>query len=90
VLLNIAASTLGIFNVKRISIMGLPTQIAARNRQTASLYPYPLTPLLGGLNLVSTSITAVILGDFILELLDGKMSVPAELAVVSLASSTGI
>lgn len=70
--------------------MGLPTQIAARNRQTASLYPYPLTPLLGGLNLVSTSITAVILGDFILELLDGKMSVPAELAVVSLASSTGI
>lgn len=66
--------------------MGLSTQVANRDRQKASPYPFPLTPLLGTLNLVSAGIIAAVLGDFIYELLGEKMSVPSELIVVSIDS----
>lgn len=70
--------------------MVLSTQVANKDRQSASLYPFPLTPILGFVNFASASIVFGILVDFVYELRGGKMAVPFELIVVSNAHSSGL
>lgn len=67
--------------------MGLSTQVAQRDRQSASLYPFPLTPILGLLNFASASIVLGVLADFVHELRGDSMSVPSELILVSMRKS---
>jgi hypothetical protein len=62
--------------------MPLITQVADKDRQRASLYPYPMTPLLGAANFISTSIVVGILAYFIHSLRMDNVFAPKELIYV--------
>ncbi|KAK5451634.1 hypothetical protein LTS15_007894 [Exophiala xenobiotica] len=62
--------------------MPLITQVSDRDRQGASLYPYPATPILGVANFVSGAIVAGILAYFVHYLRMDDMSAPTELVFV--------
>lgn len=63
--------------------MPLITQVADKDRQRASLYPYPVTPILGAANVVSGAIVLGILAYFVHYLRMDNMSAPTELIFVS-------
>ncbi|KAL6247321.1 hypothetical protein RBB50_005667 [Rhinocladiella similis] len=62
--------------------MPLITQVADKDRQRASLYPYPVTPILGAANVVSGAIVLGILAYFVHYLRMDNMSAPTELIFV--------
>jgi len=62
--------------------MPLSTQVAAKDRQSASLYPTPLTTFLGLCHLSSTGIVVGIVAFFVHYLRIDSVSVPVELIVV--------
>ncbi|KAJ9640735.1 hypothetical protein H2204_003024 [Knufia peltigerae] len=63
--------------------MPLITQVADKDRQRASLYPYPVTPVLGAANFVSAGVVMGILAYFVHYLRMDDMSAPTELIFVS-------
>ncbi|KIW14496.1 hypothetical protein PV08_07280 [Exophiala spinifera] len=62
--------------------MPLITQVADKDRQRASLYPYPVTPILGAANFISGAVVVGILAYFVHYLRMDNMSAPSELIFV--------
>jgi cytochrome b len=67
--------------------MGLSTQVSNKDRQAASHYPFPLTPILGVLSFISASVVTGVLAYFIHYLRMDHMSAPNELIFVRLLGS---
>ena len=62
--------------------MTISTQVAGKDRQTASGYPYPLTLLLGVLNVVSAGVVIGVLSYFVYHLRMDNHSIPGEFIYV--------